>query len=168
MSTFDKFEEYKLFIEDTARLSERRQTVTNTYITVNGAIMGLITFFVKDARLTNWWLVIAMLPLIMAGVAVCYFWHRLLATYRTLLDFRFEQLEDMERSEALRGCHGIYNLEAERFYRKAPPERQIGFSHIEMRLPLLFIALYLLMGAGLVVATGLVTSGVLPAPRMGP
>jgi hypothetical protein len=40
MSAFDKFEEYKLFIEDTARFSERRQTVTKTYITVNSAILG--------------------------------------------------------------------------------------------------------------------------------
>ncbi|MBL7063181.1 MAG: hypothetical protein ISS49_03090 [Anaerolineae bacterium] len=28
---------------------------------------------VKDAGLTNWWLMVAMLPLIMAGVTVCYF-----------------------------------------------------------------------------------------------
>jgi hypothetical protein len=29
-SSFDKFDEYKLFVEDTARFSERRQTVNNT------------------------------------------------------------------------------------------------------------------------------------------
>ncbi len=168
MSAFDKFEEYKLFIDDTARFSERRQTVTNAYITVNGAIVGLITFLVKDAGLTNWWLVVAMLPLIVAGVAVCYFWHRLLATYRTLLDFRFEQLEGMERGEALQGCHGMYNLEAERFYRKAPPEQQIGFSRIEMRLPLLFVALYVFMGVGLAVATWLVLAGIVSAPVVRP
>jgi len=166
MSAFAKFDEYRLFVEDTARFSERRQTVTNTYITVNGALIGLITFLVKDARLTNWWLVIAMLPLIVAGVAVCSFWYRLLATYRTLLDFRFEQLEEMERSEALQGCHGMYNLEAKRFYRQAPPEQRIGFSHIEMRLPLVFIALYVIMGVGLAVATWLVLAGIMPAPTI--
>jgi ABC-type Fe3+-siderophore transport system permease subunit len=156
MSTFDKFEEYKLFIEDTARFSERRQTVTKTYITVNSAILGLITFFVKDARLADWWLVIAMLPLIVAGIAVCLFWYRLLVTYKTLIDFRFEQLEEMERSEALQGCHGMYNMEAERFYRKAPPEQRIGFTRIEMWLPRLFMGLYAVMAIGLAVATWLV------------
>jgi len=168
MAEFPKFEEYKLFVEDTARFSERRQTVTNAYITVNGAIVGLITFFVKDARLTDWWLVIAMLPLIAAGIIVCVFWYRLLDTYRRLIDFRFEQLEDMERSESLKDCHGMYNMEAEQFYRKAPPERKIGFSHIELWLPRLFVVLYVLMGIGLAVATWLVLAGIVPAPTLRP
>jgi|GEM_PF-390479 len=168
MSTFNKFEEYKLFIEDTARLSERRQTVTNTYITVNSALLGLITFLVKDAGLTDWWLVAAIMPLIAAGIIVCSFWYRLLATYRQLLNFRFEQLEKMEQSEALRGCHEMYNLEAQRFFRNAPPNRRIGFSRIEVRLPLLFIALYALTGIGLAVATWMVGQGLLPPPVIQP
>jgi len=28
----DKFEEYKLFVEDTARFTDRRQTVNNIYV----------------------------------------------------------------------------------------------------------------------------------------
>lgn len=168
MGAIGKFDEYKLFIDDTARLSERRQGVTNTCITVNGAIVGLITFLIKDAGLTNWWLVVTMLPLIVAGIAVCYFWRRLLATYKTLIDFRFEQLEKMERGESLQGCHRMYNLEAQRFYGEAPPEQKIGFSRIEMRLPLLFIALYVLMGVGLAVATWLVLVGIVPSPVVKP
>lgn len=164
MAEFDKFEEYKLFVEDTARLSERRQRVTNIYIMVNGAILGLLTFLVKDAPLTKWWLVIAILPLVVAGIAVCWFWYRLLRTYKTLIDFRFEQLEVMERSGALPGSHSMYNLEAKRFFREAPRKQQIGFSRIEMCLPVLFMVLYVLMGAGLAVATWLVLKGIVPTP----
>jgi fatty acid desaturase len=168
MGTFSKFEEYKLFIEDTARFSERRQTVTNTYITVNSALIGLIAFLVKDAGLTDWWLVAAIMPLIAAGIMVCSFWYRLLTTYRKLLDFRFEQLEKMEQSEALSGCHGMYNLEAQRFFRHAPPDQKIGFSRIEIRLPILFIVLYALTGIGLAVATWMVSQGLIPAPVIQP
>lgn len=116
MSYVDKFEEYKLFIEDTARFSERRQTVTNIYVSVNSALIGLVIFLVKDAGLTNWWMLAAIMPLIVIGIVVCSFWYRLLDFYRRLLDFRFKQLEAMERSPLLNGCHQTYNLEAQYFF----------------------------------------------------
>lgn len=107
---FSKFDEYRLFIEDTARLSDRRQTVTNAYITVNGAIVALITFVFRDAGVKDWRAVVALLPLILAGLIVCYFWHALLYSYKELLRFRFKQLEKME--EELPGSHKMYTLES--------------------------------------------------------
>ena len=38
----DKFEEYKLFVEDTARFTDRRQTVSNIYVAVNSIILSAI------------------------------------------------------------------------------------------------------------------------------
>ena len=38
MAEFDKFEEYKLFVDDTARFTERRQTVSNIYVGVNSLL----------------------------------------------------------------------------------------------------------------------------------
>ena len=49
MGKVDTFEEYKLFVDDTARLSDRRQTVTNTYIAVNSLLLGAISFLIRDA-----------------------------------------------------------------------------------------------------------------------
>lgn len=136
-----KFDEYKFFIDDTARLSERRQTVTNTYITVNGAIIGLITFFAKDAGLVHWSVVIAILPLIAAGGIVCYFWYRLLFSYRRLIGFRFIILQQME--EELPESSKMYTRESEKFYEKAPKQQQISISRIEMLLPRLFGIVYI-------------------------
>lgn len=53
MSVFDKFEEYKFFIDDTARFSERRQKVGSTYVAVNSIILSAIAFLVKDSELTG-------------------------------------------------------------------------------------------------------------------
>jgi len=39
-----KFEEYKMIIDDSARFSERRQSITNTYITVNSLLLTAIAF----------------------------------------------------------------------------------------------------------------------------
>ncbi len=142
----DKFEEYRLFIEDTARLTERRQQVTNTYIAVHSALLGLLTFLAERTWTGPWIQTVLLFPLIAAGIAASRYWLALIETYRTLIDFRFEQLEAMERSEALQGVHGMYTKEAERFFRHAPPQQRLGFSRIEKQLPRLFLGLYVLYG----------------------
>ena len=42
MDAAAKFEEYKLFSELVQRLSERRQTASQTYLTVNTAAFGVL------------------------------------------------------------------------------------------------------------------------------
>jgi hypothetical protein len=137
----DKFEEYKLFVEDTARFSDRRQTVTYIYATINGAIVGLATFLFQAAGFSSWRIVIILLPLILAGGFICYAWYRLLSSYKKLLRFRFKQLEQME--DALPGCHRMYNLEADYLYSNAPKREKIEQTRIEMWLPWLFIVIYM-------------------------
>ena len=136
----DKFEEYKLFVEDTARFSDRRQTVTYIYATINGAIVGLATFLFQAAGFSSWRIVIILIPLILAGAFICYAWYRLLSSYKKLLRFRFKQLEQME--DALPGCHRMYNLEADYLYSHAPKQEKIEQTRIEMWLPWLFIVIY--------------------------
>ena len=160
MADFKKFDEYKLFIEDTARLSERRFTISNSYLAANfslilGIIGLMITSSLKDGVFANSPLTIAILPLIIAGIVVCILWHRQLATYKTFIDFRMKQLEEMEKSKELEGCHRMYNLEADRFYRKAPEGLKIGYTRIEIQLPWLFLILYAIFGIGLLGVLGI-------------
>jgi hypothetical protein len=160
VADFSKFDEYKLFIEDTARLSERRFTISNSYLAANfslilGIIGLLITSSLKDGTFSKWPLTIAILPLILAGIVVCILWHRQLNTYKTFIDFRIEQLEGMEKSEELECCHRMYTLEANRFYRKAPESLKIGYTRIEIQLPWLFLILYAIFGIGLLGVLGI-------------
>ena len=148
--SFNKFEEYKFFAEDTTRLSDRRQVVTNTYITINSAIIGLITFLVAQGNLTGIRLGLISFPAIIAGVVVCYFWEKLLLSYKNLLAFRFEQLKEMEKE--MDGCQRMYILETERFYGADTKANQIEFSKIELQLPLAFIGLYVLGGIFIIIS----------------
>ena len=43
----DKFAEYKLFVESTQHLSERRQAATQTYLSVNTAIFAILALLVQ-------------------------------------------------------------------------------------------------------------------------
>lgn len=165
----NQLEEYKLFVDDTARFSERRQTITNTYITVNGALIGVITFLVKDARLTSWWLVVTMLPLIAAGILVCLFWRQLVFKYKALVKLRIDVLREIE--DSMPGSVRMYHREDKLFPRNRKGEtigRSLGISNLEAKLPIVFIVLYLAFGAGLALATVLVSTGVLPEPLLLP
>lgn len=165
-----QFEEYSLFVEDTARFSERRQTVTNIYITVNGAIAGLITFLIKDSGLTNWWLVIAIWPLILFGIVVCNYWQQLIRKYKKLVGLRLKVLREMEVK--LPSSVQMYHREDELYPRgpldNAIPDSGLNFSDLEYRLPQLFIGLYIVLGLCLAVGTLLVSKGFLPSPIIVP
>jgi hypothetical protein len=165
-----QFEEYSLFVEDTARFSERRQTVTNTYITVNGVIAGFITFLVKDSGLTNWWLVVAIWPLILFGILVCYYWQQLIDKYKKLVHLRLEVLRKMEAK--LPNSVRMYHRE-DGLYPRDPRGNVIqglglNFSDLESQLPRLFVVIYVLLGICLAVGTFLVSRGILPSPIIVP
>ena len=61
MSDVNKFEEYKLFVEDTARFTDRRQMVTNIYVAVNTILLSAVALLVKDAGLENWAVALSIL-----------------------------------------------------------------------------------------------------------
>jgi hypothetical protein len=160
------FEEYKLFVEDTARFSERRQITTTTYITINGAIAGLITFLVRDSGFVNWWLVVSILPLIGFGIVICSYWRQLIIKYKRLVGLRLDVLREMEMK--LPGSVHMYHREDDLYPRDAQnkpiPRVGLNFSDLEIRLPWLFIVLYIVLGLALAVGTWLVTRGNLPSP----
>src|SRR5512135_1710634 len=96
MSQIDKFEEYKFFIEDTARLTERRQTVTNIYVAVNTVLLSAVALLVKDAGLQRWVVAAATIMLLVAGMVICVFWRQLIIRYKPLVGLRLNELRQME------------------------------------------------------------------------
>lgn len=160
MAEFPKFEEYKFFIEDTARFSERRQTVGNTFISINTLLLAAIAFLIKDTGLTPCmsdtvlWLA---LPLLVAGLLVCVWWGAIIHRYKQLIGIRMTILEEMEEAPGMKGRAGVYGIERQKLYQrdeqgKKLPSGRTNFSDLESRLPSLFIILYALYGLGLVYA----------------
>jgi hypothetical protein len=92
----DKFEEYKLLNERAQKLSERRQTTTQTYLTLNTAIFGAVAFIVKDSGLAGWSLVLVALPLFAVGVTACSIWLGIMNKMELFLDWQYDRLREME------------------------------------------------------------------------
>lgn len=146
MSKVETFEEYKLFVEDTARLSDRRQTVTNTYIAVNSLLLGAVSFLIRDAGGGKWWGLLLALPLLAGGIIVCCFWQQFIVKYKTLVGLRIDTLREMEDRPGMEGSVRMYHVEDQIYPRdeqgKMVPGKGLNFSDLEKRLPALFLILY--------------------------
>ena len=151
LPTVDKFEEFKLFSDHVQRLSERRQAASQTYLTVNTAVFGVLAFLVKDAGFRGWGLVGVSAPLFAVGVLACVIWHKIIVQFKTIIGWHYEQLRAMENDIA--GSMQVYTKEWERFFQPRDGREHFGFSRLEVWLPRLLIALYLIYAAGMVVAT---------------
>jgi hypothetical protein len=147
-----RLEEYKLFIDDTARFTERRQTITNTYISINSAIAGLLAFLVKDSGLTGWLVPVAIVALVGSGLVICSYWAQLIYKYKTLVGFRIRLLREME--DRIPGLTRIYHREDELYpvdeHGHSIPGQGLNISDLEVRLPMLFRRLYIALAAILV------------------
>ena len=154
-----KFEEYKTFIDDTARFTERRQNISNLYVTINTLIFAVIAFLIKDIGLEQLWLILLPLPLIVAGVYVCHWWEQLIRKYKLLVGLRIDALREMEESAELAGLAKIYHLEDRLFPRDDEGNmikgQGLNFSDVEANLPTLFTVLYAVSGVALVIMLGI-------------
>jgi hypothetical protein len=150
-----KFEEYRLFIEDTARLQDRRQTVTNTYIGVNTVLLSALGLFLGGEGPQNWALDLAALALPIAGVLICRAWQQLLFRYRLLVRIRFRELRRMEELPEMAGCVKMYHAEDELYpvdeNGEAIQGQGLNITNMERQLPWIFIALYVAAGAFMLV-----------------
>lgn len=147
-----KFDEYKTFIEDTARFTERRQNTSNLYVTVNSLLLTALVFAIKDADInTNEISVLLLaLPIVTTGIFVSAWWHQLIRKYKKLVGLRIKMLRKMEDDEALKGNARMYHAEDEHYPVNPDGSPQKGeglnFSDVEAKLPILFGILYAFAG----------------------
>ncbi len=155
MGQISKFEEYKLFVEDTARFSERRQKVGSTYVAVNSIILSAIAFLVKDSGFTGQWQLSVVLPLLVAGITICLSWRQLILNYKKLVNLRIDRLRAMEELPEMNGSSQMYHAEDVLYPRSGQGERKrrkgLNFSDLERQLPWVFLALYTIFLIGVVV-----------------
>ncbi len=148
MGKIEAFEEYKLFVQDTARLSDRRQTVTNTYVAVNSLLLGAISFLLRDAAKGQWWGLLLALPLLIAGIVISRFWGQFIYKYKTLIGLRLDTLRSMENQPEMSGSVRMYHVEDAIYPRDEDsqmiPGRGLNISDLEKRLPTVFLALYII------------------------
>ncbi|GEM_PF-2975489 len=133
------FEQYQLFVEETARISDRRHSTSNLFLSVNSILLGAVALLIQQSADKHDALLLFLSALLVApGLILCIFWYQFLLKYAHRLGLRFSYLSQLERN---------YPDELLPIYSNDKLRSQ-SFSHLEARIPLVFLATYLLAIAG--------------------
>ncbi|WP_052692106.1 RipA family octameric membrane protein [Teredinibacter purpureus] len=130
-------EQYKLYQSSAEKISDRRQTANSFFVTINTALVSLISYlnFGGETPSEYYWLVS------LAGIAISYMWYRLVRSYKDLNSAKFKVIHEIEKSLPV----SPYDAEWEAVGRGEKPELYLPFTHIEIFVPWVFIALHSLV-----------------------
>lgn len=158
------FDQYQILIVDTARLSDRRQTVNTIYVSANSLLLGALALLIQQSAFKSLLLVILTILIAAAGFALCIDWRRLILNYRDLLRLRFKLLRELEDSIGFPFPIKTYDREDELLYKPKKTSKRItffGFSAVETRIPTVFMLIYSVGGLLIIALTVLQATGTL-------
>ena len=129
-------EQYKLYVEMADRISARRQTANEFFLSVNTAIVALLGYLRTVQENSGvgqlYWLVAA------AGIALAYMWYRLVRSYKDLNSAKFDVIHEIEQALPLRP----YDREWEKVGRGKNPKLYLPFTNVERGVPWIFLVLH--------------------------
>jgi len=142
--------QYKLCVEMADKISSRRSTANNFFLSVNTLLItaiGILSRFGSSfATFSLWWIVITSF----AGILFCWTWLVTIRCYRNLNDAKFKTINAIEQKLPV----AAFDVE----WRCLNPENKTTkypqLTKVERWVPLIFAFLYfVLMLIGLVAAT---------------
>lgn len=84
-------DQYKLYVEMTDRISQRRATANTYFLSLNSAILAFVGYLsVKETGEYNWMLACG-------GIALCILWRRLIISYTNLNTAKFKVIHNIEK-----------------------------------------------------------------------
>ena len=87
-------EQYKIYYESAEKISSKRQTANSFFVTINTAIIALVSYVhVGSSTSTKYYWIVAL-----AGVAISYMWYRLIRSYKDLNSAKFKVIHEIEES----------------------------------------------------------------------
>jgi hypothetical protein len=126
-------DQYKLYVDMADRIAARRQTANSYFLSVNVALLGFIGYLTtKDEPASYLWL------LGIAGVTLSYGWQRLILSYKGLSTAKYEVIHAIEKRLPI----SPYDAEWEALGRGEDEKKYKPFTHIELHVPWVFVALH--------------------------
>ena len=128
-------EQYKIYYESAEKISSKRQTANSFFVTLNTAIIALVSYVhVGSSTSTKYYWIVAL-----AGVAISYMWYRLIRSYKDLNSAKFKVIHEIEKKLPL----SPFDAEWEVIGRGKNSALYLPFTHIEVRIPWVFLVLHL-------------------------
>jgi hypothetical protein len=133
-------EQYKLFVETSQRVSEKRQNSNNYLLTLNSSLVTLFVVFLSTFG-HHWWNV--LIPA--TGLIVCFIWYSLVDSYKDLNKAKFDVIHELEnqlpvalfRHEWWVCGHNRKSKD------KTVEDTYVPLTHLERWIPIAFAVLYI-------------------------
>jgi hypothetical protein len=127
---------YKLYVSSAEGVSTRRQTANSFFLTLNTAILAFLgyvkpSFGQSIGRLT----ILATI----AGIVLCYIWYRLILSYKGLNSGKFKVIHMIEARLPI----APFNAEWKAIGSGKDPKKYKPFTHVEVLIPWVFMAIYI-------------------------
>jgi len=134
------FEQYKIYCESAEKISDRRQNANNYFITINTALITLLglSFQINFLNSFRWFRPI----LAFVGLTICTIFWFLLRSYKQMNSGKFKVIHQIEQKLPL----ALYDYEWEILGKGKDKKKYFPFSHIELIIPWVFGAIYLVFG----------------------
>lgn len=126
-------EQYKIYINASEKISDRRQKANEFFLTLNSALVTLLGFVISRVN-QNFTVILASI----AGTVMCYLWYRIIISYKGLNGGKFQVIHMIEQRLPL----ALYDTEWELLERGKNKKVYWPFTHIELLVPWIFVATY--------------------------
>ncbi len=130
-------EQYKLYVEMADRISARRQNINSFFLSVNTAIIALVSYINFGSKTTGSFYWFGSLT----GVVLCYIWYRLVRSYKDLNSAKFKVVHELEKELPA----APYDLEWEKVGKGKNSKLYLPFTHIEIYIPWVFLMIHVLV-----------------------
>ena len=132
-------DQYKLYVNATEKISDRRQKTNEFFLGLNTALVALLGFVSTKTNETELFGILVLSSI--AGVTVCYLWYRIIRSYKGLNDAKFKVVHAIESRLPL----ALYDTEWEMLGRGEDKNLYWPFSHIELKVPIIFMGIYVVL-----------------------
>ncbi len=129
-------EQYKIYIDSAEKISDRRQKNNEFFLGLNTALVALLGFVL--AKLDAGQICYIFLLASAAGMVICYYWYRIILSYKGLNGGKFDVIHLIEKRLPL----ALYDTEWEILGRGKDKKKYQPFTHIEFKIPWVFIVIY--------------------------
>lgn len=131
------FDQYKLYVELADHISDRRDKANNFFLSLNTGVITAMGFL-WDKHVTIQPKVLILFPLI-ALLSFCFFWHRLVKSYRQLTTQKFALIGAVEERLPIR----LWSTEWKLLGEGKDSKKYSPLSELEEKVPIVFGAIYI-------------------------
>lgn len=129
-------EQYKIYLNAAEKISDRRQKTNEFFLALNTGLVSLLGFIATKTSTSD--IAVLLLFASVAGGITCYLWYRIVCSYKGLNDGKYKIIHAIEERLPL----ALYDTEWEVLGRGKNKELYWPFTHIELWVPRIFIAIY--------------------------